>query len=106
MSATPPPTDGVPAEPFPWMSKTKPTGPYRFTLRSPASEAVMGIFLTVVGFAFVALLLRDPSTPAIAVAVLLFVLTVGPGVVLLIMAVARARWIRAYKRVHGHVPPY
>ncbi|MBF4634323.1 hypothetical protein ITJ38_07915 [Agreia pratensis] len=106
MSANLPSEDRVPAEPFAWMSKTNPTGPYRFTLRSPASEAAMGIFLIVAGVGLVALLLADPSAPAIAMAVVLFVLAVGAGVLLLVMSVARARWIRAYKRVHGHVPPY
>ena len=93
-------------EPFPWMSRTSPAGRYKFTLRSPESEAITGSFMALVGIVFLVFLLADPSAPRIALGVLLFGVFAGLGALLLVMAVARARWIRAYRRMHGHVPPY
>jgi len=96
---------GVPPEPFAWMSTKNPTGPYRFRLATPTSEAVFGIFLVVAGVLLVVSLWSDSSAPAIALAVLVFLIFVGFGVLLLIMAVYRHRWAKAYTEVHGH-PPY
>ena len=87
-------------EPFPWMSKNRPTGPYRFTLRHPASEAVFGSFLVFMGV-FVLL----ASMPDGIVAGVIVVTTFGGmGVFLLVMAVARGRWLRNYRKIHGYSP--
>jgi hypothetical protein len=54
-----PRAEEVPPEPFPWLSTNKPTGPQRMTLRSPVSEAALGILLVVAGAVFVAILRRS-----------------------------------------------
>ncbi|MET4783420.1 hypothetical protein [Glaciihabitans sp. UYNi722] len=87
------------------MSKTRPRGRYKITLRSPASEAVFGSFLLIAGMLFLGMILATPDAP-LAVGLLLFVMFGGLGAPLIVMAVARHRWIRAYHKVAGHSPPY
>lgn len=96
--------EDVPPEPFPWLSTNKPTGPQRMTLKSPASEAALGLLLVVAGAVFVALLLQDPSGAAVVTAVVLFLIFGGLGSFLLIVAALRQRWANAFERVHGYRP--
>jgi len=93
-----------PAEPFAWMTNKKPVGPYRMTLTTPLSEALLGAFLIGSTVLFAVVLLGDPSVPSILVAVLLIAIFGGLGAVLIVMAIARGRWVRAYERFHGHRP--
>ena len=94
----------LPKEPIAWMTGKKPVGPYRMTLSTPRSEALMGAFLLGVAVLFAAQLLSAPSVPAVIVAALLVVVIGGPGAVLIVMAIARGRWARAYERLHGYRP--
>jgi len=96
--------DRVGPEPFPWMSTNKPTGPYRFTLKTPASEAVFGTFLLLVGVAFAAQALQDTAWQAGVLAALFLLVFAGLGGLLIVMAVRRHRWAKAYERVHGYRP--
>ncbi|WP_136643348.1 MULTISPECIES: hypothetical protein [Subtercola] len=98
------PSPPVPPEPFAWMSKNDPAGRFKITLKSPASEAVTGTLLIVAGILFAALLLADASGVTIALAVGLFIIFAGFGVLLLVMAVARRRWMKAYAHGNGHPP--
>jgi len=91
-------------EPFAWMSKGEMQGRYKFTLKSPTSEAITGTLLLLAGILFSVLLFTRGAGGAVALAVLLLVVFGGLGIFLLIMAAARARWVRAYRALHGHKP--
>lgn len=86
------------------MSTTKSTGVFRVALRTPVGEAVLGVFLLVAGVVFTLYLFTRGTGGATVLGVLLFVVFAGFGVILLVMAWARARWARAYRQVHGHPP--
>ncbi|QWT24545.1 hypothetical protein KPL76_03910 [Subtercola sp. PAMC28395] len=88
----------LPREPFAWMGSDNTTGPYRVSLKSPRSGALFGgMFLT--GSAFVgALVLQDPTPGAIIAGTVVTVIFAGLGIFLLVMAVARRRWIVACRR--------
>ncbi|MFB2556417.1 hypothetical protein [Herbiconiux liangxiaofengii] len=94
----------VPPEPFPWMSTNPPSGRYRMTLKRPLSEALLGAFLVIVGVAFGVSAVGKDSVGAVVVGVGALVLVGGAGVVLLVIASARARWFRAFERAHGRPP--
>lgn len=87
-----------PREPFPWMSKDRSPGPYRFTLRHPVSEAVFGTFLLAAAGVMVA------SGLPLAVAYVAPTIFGALGVLLLVMAVARGIWLRKYRKLHGYSP--
>lgn len=70
------------------------------TVRHPLTEAILGLFLLGFGVVFFAATVQG----AVGLGVLLFVIFGGLGVLLLVMAGARWRWLRAYRRLHGHSP--
>jgi uncharacterized membrane protein YidH (DUF202 family) len=70
------------------------------TVRHPLTEAILGLFLLGSGVVFFVATVHD----ALAVGVLLFIIFGGFGVLLLVMAAARWRWLRAYWQLHGHSP--
>ncbi|MDO9398320.1 MAG: hypothetical protein Q7T71_17375 [Herbiconiux sp.] len=86
------------------MSTNRTTGPIRMTLRTPLSAGLLGGFLLLAGVVFAAVLFATGSGGAVGLAALLLVIFGGLGVLLLVIAAARARWARAYRRVHGHSP--
>lgn len=105
MSHTPEePSAPEPAEPFPWMSNPKQTGPHRIPLRTPTQEAVWGVFFLLAGISFLVATIGRGEVGAIVVGVLCFVMFGGVGVTLLVMARARARWARAHRERHGWSP--
>lgn len=91
-------------EPFPWMSSNRMEGRYKFTLKSPTSEAVFGTFLLIAGIVFAAVLFGRGEGGAVVLGVFLLIVLAGLGILLLIMAAARGRWVRAYQRAHGRKP--
>ena len=95
------------SEPFPWMSAEKKTGPYRnIAVRTPRQEAFWGVFLLIAAVVSVGLLVGsgDRSLGAVLLGVLLVVIFGGLGVTFLVIARARARWVRAYRDRHGLSP--
>jgi len=106
MSGTRPtdPARGELVEPFPWMSKGAMEGRYKFTLKSPTSEAITGTLLLLAGILCSVILFGRGAGGAVALAVLLLVVFGGLGIFLLVMAAARARWVRAYRALHGRKP--
>lgn len=98
------PSTPEPAEPFPWMSTRKPTGPIRLELRTPKQEAFWGVFFVAAGVTFLVATIGRGDVGAIVVGVLCFVMFGGVGVTLLVMARARARWARAVRERRGWSP--
>ena len=94
----------LPPEPFPWMSTNRPSGPYRMTLRTPLSEALLGSFLLVMALVFFLTAIDSDSTGVVVVGLGSFVIAGGTGIFMLIVAIARARWFRAFERAHGRRP--
>ena len=94
----------LPPEPFPWMSTNRPSGPYRMTLRTPLSEALLGSFLLVMALVFLLTAIASDSTGVLLVGLGIFVIASGAGVFMLIVAISRARWFRAFERAHGRRP--
>ncbi len=91
-------------EPFAWMSAGTMEGRYKFTLKSPTSEAITGALLLVAGILCAVILFGRGAGGAVALGFLLLVVFGGLGIFLLIMAAARARWVRAYRALHGRKP--
>lgn len=91
-------------EPFPWMSSNRMEGRYKFTLKSPTSEAVFGAFLLIAGIVFAIVLFGRGEGGAVVLGVFLLIVFAGLGVFLLVMAAARGRWVRAYQAAYGRKP--
>lgn len=104
MSAPGPRPDRLPPEPFAWMSTNPSSGRFRMTLKKPLSEALLGVLLLVVGILFGVSAIGKESAGAAVVGVGLLILAGGAGVMLLVIAGARARWFRAFERMHGRPP--
>lgn len=86
------------------MSTNKPSGPFRFVVRTPRQAAFWGVFLVVAGVAFLLETIGKQEVGVIVVGVLIFVTLSGVGVTALVIARARARWARAYRERHGWSP--
>ena len=85
-------------EPFAWMSnryKHRP-GPYKIDLSTPRSEAIFGIFLIACAAFFVWLTLQDGSPEALALGIGSGLVFGGLGSFLIVMAIIRHRWFKAY----------
>ncbi|KQM16795.1 hypothetical protein ASF83_13600 [Plantibacter sp. Leaf171] len=74
------------------------------TLRTPLSEALLGSFLLVMALCFFLTAIGGDSTGVVVVGLGIFVIAGGGGVFMLIVAIARARWFRAFERAHGRRP--
>ena len=94
----------LPPEPFPWLSTNRPSGPYRMTLRTPLSEALLGSFLLVMALLFFVTAIGSDSTGVVVVGLGISIIACGTGVFMLVVAIARARWFRAFERAHGRRP--
>lgn len=95
---------GVLPEPFPWISKNDPVGRFKVTLKSPASEAVTGTLLLLAGIVFALMLFARAAVGTTVLGVLLLAVFGGLGVLLLVMASARVKWVRSYRQAYGRPP--
>ncbi|MFG6401563.1 hypothetical protein [Microbacterium sp. P04] len=74
------------------------------TVKTPLAEAALGLFILIAAVGVLAIAVQRGSAEAMATGILMCVLFGGTAAWIFVIAIARARWARAYKRVHGYSP--